>query len=232
MGEALAAAARRAPSQRRRVAALTALVRDRLARAPGVRGARGVAIAWGAGLFAAALVLRRRPDEIDPGLLVARGVRLAAIVACGTAALAVARVPPTGDELPALEALALTRGFRPGAVRAALAVASARAVQRATAVPLVLAALASALVGRGAAWPAAAIAVGTAAWAWLAAGVLGAIAGACRRAAPARGRAAFLAVVVGPWLVADGLLDARDAAWLSVPGWLDWAWHLLVGVRG
>ena len=55
---------------------------------------------------------------------------------------------------------------------------------------------------------------------------LAALARACSRALPGRGRTLLLAVTLGPWLVAAGI----DASVPNLPGAFDWLLQRLAGL--
>ena len=201
----------------RRSRGAVALMRARLGRH---RWARvGKTLAWlTAGGFAAAAVGLRWSDGADAslsGLVVAAAHGVPWLVGAPVA-LAAAEDHRAADRREGISALAAARGISPSALAAARVLAAMEEIAWGIGAPLVaLAALTAALAGRfGAAVDRVGLALGAALFALIAGVALGGLGAACARVGGARGRWLLIAIVVGPWALAD---LAGRGAW-SIPG--------------
>jgi hypothetical protein len=201
----------------RRSQGAVALARARLRETGGARAAR--AGAWSVTLtFAAIAVGLRLTDGANAALsgVVASAAPWVAWLAGVPLSLAAADDARTADRRDGVLALAAARGFGPSGLGSARALAAMIEIARAIAVPLVaLALLTAALAGRaGAALDRIGHGAGAALFAIVAGVTLGGVGAACGRVGGARGRWLLVAVVIGPWMLAD---LAGRGAW-SIPG--------------
>lgn len=207
-----------------------ALARARLRGSGGARAARAVTwlVAMG---FAAMAVVLRVADGADAALA---GVILTAApwiawLAGAPLALAVAEDRRALDRREGVESLAAARGLSPAGLDSARVLAAMAEIAWAIAAPLLgLSLLTAALAGHGGvALHRATLGVWTAGFAVVAGVTLGAVASACGRLGRARGRWLLVAVVVGPWMLAD---LAGHGAW-SIPGALGAVLDFALGAR-
>lgn len=215
----------------RRSRGAVALARARLGRQ---RAARlGKALAWLAamGFGGAALLLRlgEGPDVSLSGLVVT-AAHWVAWLAGAPIALAAAQDHGAADRRDGIVALAAARGVSPAGLASARALAAMMEVASGIGTPLVaLALLAALLAGRlGAVIDRVGLGLGAAAFALIAGVTLGGLSAACGRFGGARARWLFVAIIVGPWVLAD---LAGRGAW-SIPGALDAVLDFALRARG
>jgi hypothetical protein len=221
--------AREARAQRRR--GLLALERELLRRAGGGRGAYLFRVLLFLG-FAGAILLVRSADGGDAPLegLVGAAARWSAWLVGAPLALSAARDSRAEGQRDGIAALAAARGFSAQAREGARVFAAMLEMTAALGVPLVaLAGLAAAVAGSFALVVArVGLALGCAAFAVVAGVTLGGISAACGVVGRARGRWLLLAVIAGPWIVAD-LTGHR---YLSIPGVLAAVLKVTLGGTG
>lgn len=208
--------------------ALVALVRSTLAGRLGVRAARSAGILVAVYFVGLAWLLGRRWDDGGgTSGIAARGVALVAIYAGALAALSLSYTPKSTELDDAVRALAGAHGFSSRAVALAETKASVRLGIEVVAWPSVGLALAC-FVSSPAHSPGAVVPIaGAAVFGGVAGAVAGAVSAACRRAFGPRGRTALLAIVLVPWIAAEALVGGAAADFLSIPGWLSFAWRVL-----
>lgn len=145
----------------------------------------------------------------------------------GVGALSLARDLASRDSEQGLTGLARLRGFDEPGLERARAVAGALRLSGAVAVPGLLVALAALLDFRtpAAAAQAATLALLTLPYAALLGTTLALLARLSQRLLPARGRTAFLALALGPWLLAVG----TKAPVPNIPSAFAWLLERLVG---
>jgi hypothetical protein len=211
---------------------LVTLQRRTLARSWGIRAARVYAALVAIGITAAMWIVAHRsgPDETAVSLL-GRAAALVAWIAGGLSALALAVTPKDAALAQGVAALASARGHGDETLARADLLASVRIMIEVIVIPIVLVGLFLFLViagGRieGAAWPI----MGSMVFGLLTSIVLGAVAWACRHWGAPQGRTWLVVVVLLPWMLAEQLLPARTAAYVSIPGLLGRAWEALTGV--
>jgi hypothetical protein len=193
----------------------------------------GKALAWAlTGGLAAMAVGERMSEGADVSLrglvvLAAHGVPW---LVGAPIALAAAEDHAAADRHDGILALAASRGVSPSGLGAARVLAAMEEIAWGIGAPLAtLALLTAALAGRvPAVLDRVGLALGVAAFAMVAGVVLGGLGAACGRLGGARGRWLLLAIVVGPWMLAD---LAGRGAW-SIPGALGVALDLVLGGRG
>jgi hypothetical protein len=204
----------------RRTRAVVALCRKRLGASRWGRVGRVLAGLCAAG-FAVAVLALRFTDGAGAPLegLVLEAARWVTWVAGVPLALAAAEDRAALDRREGIEVLAAARGVSPAALDSARALGAMNAIAAAIGVPLVtLAVLAAALADRvSVALQRAGLALGVLVFAVVAGVTLGGAGVASSRLGRARGRWLLVAVVVGPWALAD---LAGHGAW-SIPGALD-----------
>ncbi len=212
----------------RRARAVVALCRGRLVASGAGRAARIFAGLAAGGLALAAVALRVADGAEAPlSGLTFGAARWIAWFAGAPIALAAADDRAAIDRREGVEALAAARGVSAAGLDAARALAAMTAIAWAVGAPLVLLALlTAALADRGAvALQRVAVALCALAFALIVGATLGAAGSACGRLGRARGRWLLLAVIVGPWALAD---LAGHGAW-SIPGALDAVLVFLLG---
>lgn len=209
------------PSRRRPLlgirAPLVELCRTRIAQSPIAR--LGQVSSWSTVvIYAGMAVALRASDGADASFsgLVTQAARIVACVAGGAVALAAAGDRATLDRREGIEALAAVRGAPPLALAAGRALATMLQVIRAILGPmLALGVLAVILSGTlFVALSQLGVLLGVALFAVATGVVVGAAADICSRIGRRQGRWLLLAVVLGPWVVAD---IAGRSAW-SIPG--------------
>lgn len=200
-----------------RVRSVVALCRERLGATRAGRFGRGFGLVLAAG-FAAVAVGLRLTDGADASLsgLTLAAARWIAPVTGGALAYAAAEDRVAADRREGIEALAAARGISPTSLEAARVLAAMAAVARGIGVPLgLLALLTTALAGSV---PVVAhrlaVALGALVFAGVTGVTLGGVGAVCGRLGQGRGRWLLLAVVAGPWMLAD---LAGAGAW-SIPG--------------
>jgi hypothetical protein len=173
----------------------------------------------GIGLSYALLVALGPAETATSGKLWARGVATASWVA-GLGALSLASDLAARDSSQGVTTLARLRGFGEGALDRARALAGAMRLGTTVLVPGLIIALAVLLKLRtlSGAVVALSLLVLTVPYAALVGAVLAPLARACHHFLPGRGRWLFAAVVLGPWLLAEGL----GAPVPSIPAGFDW----------
>jgi hypothetical protein len=144
-------------------------------------------------------------------------------------ALAAAEDRRALDRADGVEALAASRGLSLVGMESARVLAAMAEIAASIAVPvLALAVLTAALAGHvGAALHRVTLGLGVAGFAIVAGVTLGGVGAACGRLGRARGRWLLVAVVVGPWMLAD---LAGHGAW-SIPGALGAVLDFALGLR-
>ncbi|HEX9297539.1 MAG TPA: hypothetical protein VF881_16975 [Polyangiaceae bacterium] len=211
---------------------LVTLQRRTLARSWGVRAARIYAALVAIGITATMWIVAYRYGPDDTAVsLVGRAAALVAWIAGGMSALALAAPPKDAALTQGIAALASARGHSDETFARADLVATVRILAEVIVVPIVLVGLFLFLViagGRieGAAWPIA----GSIIFGLVASIVLGVVAWGCRHWGGPQGRTWLIVIVVLPWVLAEQLLSARTAAYVSIPGLLGRAWEALTGV--
>jgi hypothetical protein len=146
----------------------------------------------------------------------------------GVAALSLSRDLAERDATQGLVGIARLRGFGARELERARLAAGAIKLSATVLIPGVMVSVAALLRFRTLSGAATAFAllVFTVGYAALFGTTLAALARACSRALPGRGRTLFLAVVLGPWLLAAGI----DSHLPSVPGAFAWLLHRLAGL--
>jgi hypothetical protein len=146
----------------------------------------------------------------------------------GVAALSLSRDLVERDATQGLAGIARLRGFGARELERARLAAGAIKLSATVMIPGVMLSLAALLRFRTLSGAATALAllVFTVGYAALFGTTLAALARACSRALPGRGRTLLLAVVLGPWLLAAGI----DSPLPSVPGAFAWLLHRLAGL--
>ena len=183
------------------------------------------------GTFGIALALRLADGPASPvaGLL-RRAAGTTAWLAGGAIALAASRDSAATDRAEGIDALVAARGVTATLLRAARTLGTTAHITRTVGLPLALLALATA--GLSADLPSAlrrvAAALALLAWGGIVGVTLSALAAASSRLFGKRGATALVVFVFGERLVADAL---HASAW-SVPGALEAALTLLLGVTG
>lgn len=165
-------------------------------------------------------------DGLAPGLW-AKCLTTASWVA-GVAALSLARDLADRDTAQGLTGIARLRGFSARELERARLAAGAIKLSSTITIPGVMLAVAALLRFRTLASASVALALllFTVGYAALFGGAVSALARACSRALPGRGRTLLLAVVLGPWLLAAGI----DAHLPSVPAAFGWLLDRLAGL--
>jgi hypothetical protein len=220
----------REPRERRarRMRSVVALCRARLAATRAGRVGRVLArlVATGFGLVAVALRLADGPGASLAGLVPAAAPWIAWI-AGASLAYAAAEDRAALDRGEGLEALAAARGISPAGLSSARALAAMTAIASAIGGPLLLLSLlTAALAGRPAAViHRAGLGLGALVFAAVAGVTLGGVAALSAQVGRARGRWLLLALIVGPWALAD---LAGHGAW-SIPGALGAVLEFVVG---
>jgi hypothetical protein len=164
-----------------------------------------------------ALAIRSVDGSLAPlSGVVPTAARWLAWVAAAPLALAAARDRRLLDRRAGLDALAAARGFSASALEAARALGAMTTITAALGVPLIaLTLFTAALAGSvGLAVARLGLAALAAVFAGIVGVTLGGLAAICARVGRGRGRLLFIAVVTGPWVLADLL---GHGAW-SVPG--------------
>lgn len=208
-----------------------ALSRARLRTLGGARVAR--TLAWLAALgFAGTAVVLRVSDGADASLsgLVVSASHWIPWLAGAPLALAAAEDRRALDRHDGIEALAAARGLSPVGLESARVLAAMAEIASVIAVPLVVLALVTAALagGGGIALHRAMLGLGAVGFALVAGVTLGGVGSACGRLGRARGRWLLVAVVLGPWMLAD---LAGHGAW-SIPGALGAVLDFALGMRG
>lgn len=148
------------------------------------------------------------------------------------AALSLAAASKATEVEASIREMAAARGFSAREFRSSEVFASIRVVGEVVALPAAIVAVVCALLSHEQS-PAALLPMGgAAAFAAVAAIVVGSLASACRAWGGAHPRRFLVAVVVLPWIIGNALLDGRGGEYLSVPGLLTWSWRLLTGAQG
>jgi hypothetical protein len=204
----------------RRRRGLVALARARLREATAGRIGRlaAVLVVLCFGIIAVALRVTDGGEAHLEGL-VPSAARWIAWLAGAPLCFAAAADRRLSDRRDGIDALAAARGFSSASLESARALAAMMETARALAVPLAgLSLLVAALSGSARLLLVrAGLLIGALAFALIAGMTLGAVASACGRLGRARGRWLLVAVVLGPWVLAD---LAGHGAW-SIPGALD-----------
>jgi hypothetical protein len=146
----------------------------------------------------------------------------------GVAALSLSRDLAERDSMQGLAGIARLRGFGARELERARIAAGAIKLSATVVIPGLMLSLAALLRFRSVAGAATALALllFTVGYAALFGSTLAALARACSRALPGRGRTLLLAVTLGPWLLAAGI----DAHLPSVPGAFAWLLQRLAGL--
>ncbi len=196
---------------------LVALAARRLRSSAGGRFGAIAAIPVVLAFAGIAVAIRSVDGSLAPleGLVPTAATWLAWIVAAPLA-LSAARDRRLLDRREGLDALAAARGFSASALESARALGAMTAITTALGGPLVVLTLFTAALAGSVrlAFARLALALLAAAFALIVGVTLGGLASICARAGRARGRLLLVALVVGPWMLAD-LLD--HGAW-SIPG--------------
>jgi hypothetical protein len=219
------------PAGLRRARGVIALARARIRATGGGRAGRFLGRLAAAGFAAAALGLRGTDGAGAPlSGLVVTAAHWVAWLGAAPLALAAAQDLAGKDRREGVDALSAARGVSPTGREAARALAAMAEIASAVGVPLVvLAGLTAALAGRtSVALHRASLAAGAAAFAVIAGVTLGGLGAIAGRLGRARGRTVLVALVVGPWVLAD---LAGHPGW-SIPGALAAVLDFAMGARG
>lgn len=180
----------------------------------------------GVGISYAVVTFGMGPEPRVAGGLWARCLTTASLVA-GIGALSLARDIKARDTTQGLVGLARLRGFGEGALERARTMAGALRLTTAVAVPGLLVALAAVLKLRSlpGALQGLTLVLFTLPYAALVGGSLAVLARLSSRLLPDHGRLLFLAIVLGPWLLAMG----TGATLPNLPGAFSWLIEHLAG---
>lgn len=215
----------------RRGSGLLALARERLRRSGGGRAASLFRILLFVG-FASAILLVRATDGGDAPLsgLIGAAARWGAWLVGAPLALAAAQDHHALDQRDGIVPLVAIRGFPLRSLEAARVLGAMLEMTFALGVPLVaLAGLTAAVAGSASlAFVRVGLVLAAAAFAIVAGVTLGGIGAACGQLGRGRGRWLLLAVIAGPWMLAD--LTGYRA--FSIPGALAAALDFALGGAG
>jgi hypothetical protein len=219
-------------AERQSLRTLVVLLRRSLGRSWGIRAARFYAGLLAIGVVTAVAISAGGLGANDSSLsLIARSAAMLVWIPGAACALALATPPKDASLAQGINALASAHGFDARRIARAETIASVRLLAEVILAPLALMGIfVFAILARGGLVATARPLLGSLVFGLVAALLLGLVASICRTLGGARGRSWLLAIVLGPWLVAEVALSGRVAPYVSIPGLLGRLWEALAAV--